>query len=288
MSVAGAIKELLAIAPLADSEHPYLLDKNVRPGALRVVPENADNLPDDSIIKIGKDRAQAKALRETNPERIVLTAGDLLLSAQDIDGHIWSAQTIQPGGAKYFVTGSRKENNFHVVDSKNQGLAALDATPVIVVAEGYATADTLSQALAYPVVAAFDSGNLSKVAQDLRDRYPDKPIIIAGDDDCHHEVATGNNPGKEKALEAAELVNGIAVLPIFAPGEQVTQKLSDFNDLANKSALGIEAVKRQVGSVVKKALEQARDQAKVEKLHSVHSGLEQNQQEKKQKRVLTR
>ncbi len=285
LSVATAIKALLEIAPLADSEHPYLLDKNARPGDLKLVPPNADNLPDGSIIKIGKDRAEAKVLREENPNSIVLTAGDLLLSAQDIDGQIWSAQTIQPGGAKYFVTGSRKENNFHVAGSKNQGLAALDSTPVLVVAEGYATADTLSQALTYPVVAAFDSGNLSKVAQDLRDRYPDKPIIIAGDDDCHQEVATGNNPGKEKALEAAALVNGIAVLPIFAPEEQVVQKLSDFNDLANKSMLGIEAVQRQVGSVVKKALGQARDQTKVEKLQI---RAKNNQQEKQQKRALAR
>jgi putative DNA primase/helicase len=60
----------------------------------------------------------------------------------------------------------------------------------------------------------------------------------------------GKNPGKDKALEAAHLVEGRAVFPVFAPDEQVLQKLTDFNDLANKSALGIEAVKRQVGSVV--------------------------------------
>ena len=66
LKVAESIKELLAIAPLADSEHPYLLDKNARPGDLRVVPENADALPADSMIKIGKDWKEAKALREEN------------------------------------------------------------------------------------------------------------------------------------------------------------------------------------------------------------------------------
>jgi phage/plasmid primase-like uncharacterized protein len=69
-----------------------------------------------------------------------------------------------------------------------------------VIAEGYATADTLSQALDYPVIAAFDSGNLPKVAQDLHEKYPHKPIIIAGDDDHHLESTLGKNPGKEKAL----------------------------------------------------------------------------------------
>lgn len=101
MKVAEAIKELLAIAPLADSEHPYLLDKNARPGDLRIVPENADALPADSMIKIGKDWKEAKALREENPGSIVLTAGDLLLPAEDINGQTWTVQTIQPGGAKF-------------------------------------------------------------------------------------------------------------------------------------------------------------------------------------------
>ncbi len=281
IKVADAIQQLLTIAPAADSEHPYLKDKHARPGDLRIIPENADTLPAGSIIKIGKDRADAKALREANPDSIVLTAGDLLLPAQDIDGQIWSVQTIQPGGAKFFATGSKKESNFYVVDGKNQGVAALDTAPAIVIAEGYATADTLSTALDCPIVAAFDSGNLPKVAQALHEKYPQKSIIIAGDDDSIQESINGKNPGKEKALEAAALVNGIAVLPIFAPGEQVSQKLSDFNDLANKSSLGIEAVKRQVGSVIKKALEQA-------KTEKFQVQAEQNQQEKQQKRELAR
>jgi putative DNA primase/helicase len=169
-------------------------------------------------------------------QTVVLTAGDLLLAAQDIHGQIWSVQTIQPSGAKLFAAGSKKENNFHVVGGESQGLTALDAAPAIVIAEGYATADTLSQALGYPVIAAFDSGNLPKVAKDLHEKYPHKPIIIAGDDDHHLESTLGKNPGKEKALEAAALVNGSAVFPVFAPSERDSKKLNDFNDLANKSA----------------------------------------------------
>ena len=89
----------------------------------------------------------------------------------------------------------------------------LDAVTAIVIAEGYATADTLSQALSCPVVAAFDSGNLLKVAQVLQNKYPQKPIVIAGDDDLTQESINGKNPGKEKAMEAAQLVNG-AVVPV--------------------------------------------------------------------------
>jgi len=285
IKVADALQELLVIAHAADSDHPYLLDKHARPGDLRIVPQNADDLPHDSIIKIGQNWQEVKALREEYPDSIVLTAGDLLLSAQDVHGQIWSVQTIQASGAKLFAAGSRKENNFHIVGNNGQGLeAAINTAPVIVIAEGYATADTLSQALDYPVIASFDSGNLPKVAKDLHDKYPHKSIIIAGDDDHHLESTLGKNPGKEKALEAAALVDGVAVFPVFAPNEQVSKKFNDFNDLANKSSLGIDAVKRQVGSVVEKVSQQA----KLTCLAKLQTRVEPKQQEIKQKRALVR
>jgi len=285
IKVADAIQQLLTIAPAADSEHPYLKEKHARPGDLRIVPQNVHDLPTDSIIKIGQNWQEVRLLREENPDNIVLTAGDLLLAVQDINGQIWSVQTIQPSGAKLFAAGSKKENNFHVAGNNSQGLdATISTVPAIVIAEGYATADTLSQALNCPVIAAFDSGNLPKVAKDLHDKYPHKPIVIAGDDDHHLESTLGKNPGKEKALEAAALVNGVAVFPVFAPGEQASKKLNDFNDLANKSILGIEAVKRQVGSVVEKVSQQAKQGS----LLKLQGPIEPKQQEIKQKRALVK
>lgn len=273
--VADAIKVLLAMAPVASSEHPYLQSKNARPDGLKRVPDDAAGLPNNSIIKIGKNRREAKQLREDNPESIVLTAGDLLLPMQDIHNDIWSVQTIQPNGTKYFATGSKKEGNFYVVNGANN-IGALETIPAIVIAEGYATADTLSQALGQPVVAAFDSGNLSKVATELHDKYPGKPIIVAGDDDHVQEAKKSKNPGKEKAQEAAALVDGVAVLPIFAPGEKVTLGLSDFNDLGNRSKLGCSAVKRQVQPLIDKAIveakrQQIQDQIKTKKIKRVVS-----------------
>ena len=76
----------------------------------------------------------------------------------------------------------------------------------------------------------------------------------------------------------------MAVFPVFAPSERDSKKLNDFNDLANKSALGIEAVKRQVGSVVEKVSQQAK-QASLLKLQT---SIEPKQQEFKQKRALAR
>ena len=45
------------------------------------------------------------------------------------------------------------------------------------------------------------------------------------------------------------------MFPVFALNEQTSQKLSDFNDLANKSALGMQAVKRQVDAAIEKAIQ---------------------------------
>jgi putative DNA primase/helicase len=282
LKIAKAVNALLVVAPLANANHPYLRAKQARPGNLRIVPPHTDGLPEDAMIKIGQDLQQSKQLRDEFPDSIVLTAGDLLLSLQDIDGQIWSGQTIQASGAKYFLPGSKKENSFHVVGDSVHGVGAMRHVPVIVIAEGYATADTLSQVLGYPTISAFDSGNLPKVAQDLRSKFPDKPIVIAGDDDRYLEMTNGKNTGREKALEAAKLVNGTVVFPTFAPSEQELQKLSDFNDLANKSVLGVDAVKRQVLSVVEKVSQLA-------KVDELQARIEHKQQQViKQKRAVTR
>ena len=60
----------------------------------------------------------------------------------------------------------------------------------------------------------------------MGERWPDKAIVIAGDDDHRLE----SNPGREKALAAAEAVAGIAIFPNFS-AEQRAQGFTDFNDL---------------------------------------------------------
>lgn len=237
------------------------------------------------------------------------------IPATDENGKQWTMQYIQEDGTKRFAKESRKEGCFHAIG----GLDAIAAAPAIVIGEGYATAASVSQALGYGTVAAFDSGNLEAVAKVLHEKYPDKPIVIAGDDDRHLESTQGINPGKVKALAAAKAVGGKAIFPVFAPGEaaypkelppvtpqayrehlsavkaledvqtepdrvQLTEQQaaelkraqlsaeqlaalnamkrhSDFNDLANKSVLGIDGLERQVQAAVAKAIEkhQGRD-----------------------------
>ena len=156
-------------------------------------------------------------------------------------------QYILEDGTKRFAKDSKNEGNFHALG----GLEKLDRAPVIVIAEGYATAASIKEATNLPtVVCAFDAGNLKSVAESIREKYPDTPIVIAGDDDKHQEMTKGINPGKEKAELAAKAVNGTFILPVFAPDEQSQspRKYSDFNDLAQKSLLGVEGVKRQINA----------------------------------------
>ncbi|MFL6633918.1 MAG: zincin-like metallopeptidase domain-containing protein [Massilia sp.] len=198
------------------------------------------------------------------------------LPAIDANGKQWTMQYVGEDGTKRFAKDSRKEGCFHVI---GQGLDELANAPAIVIAEGYATAATLRQTLGYATVSAFDSGNLAPVAQALHGKYPDKPVVVACDDDRHLELTQGVNPGRTKGEEAARLVGGTALIPIFAPGENAypagldpmtpdlfrkhqctgsalneeqlaalerMKQFTDFNDLANRSMLGRDGIERQV------------------------------------------
>ena len=175
------------------------------------------------------------------PRRGVFLATDgktTCIPAVDADGKLWSMQYIQEDGTKRFAKNSRKEGCFHPVG----GMDALRTAPAIVIAEGYATAGSISDAIGHATVAAFDSGNLMAVATALKDKYPDKAVIIAGDDDLHllNHPKVRANPGREKAEKAAQAVGGKAVFPVFAPGEREKDMagFTDFNDLSQKSNIG--------------------------------------------------
>ena len=173
--------------------------------------------------------------------------GDVLVPGYDVDGKLWTIQYIKEDGTKRFAKDSRKHGCFHVVGAANaaDGLQKLATSPVIAIAEGYATAATVAKYGHVPAVAAFDSGNLLAVATALHERWPDKGIMIAGDDD--HKLE--NNPGRMKALEAALAVHGLVVFP-NSTAEQREKGMTDFNDLALENA---RLAKRQLEEAVWRA-----------------------------------
>ena len=197
----------------------------------------------------------------------------------DVRGKQWTMQKIAADGTKRFAKDSRREGCFHVIG----GMPALAQTPALVISEGYATASSLSRALGFATVAAFDAGNLMHAATALHKRFPDKPVVIAGDDDRHPELTHGKNRGRMKAQEAAAATGGHLLLPIFAPGEgsyltglapvtpekyrahqrtgiglsktqlaalEQMKRHTDFNDLATRSRLGKDAIDRQARAFV--------------------------------------
>ena len=157
------------------------------------------------------------------------------------------------------------------------------------------------------------------MAQALHQKFPDKPVVIAGDDDRHLEVTQGANPGRTKAEEAAKLVGGKLLMPIFAPGENsypanlepVTpdkyrehqrtgkalsdeqtaalaqmKQFTDFNDLANKSVLGSEGIDRQVRSLVESVIEKHQAaQAQSEQQEQDRGATVESEKEKKAQQV---
>jgi phage/plasmid primase-like uncharacterized protein len=143
-----------------------------------------------------------------------------------------------------------------------EGLQKLGNSPVIAIAEGYATAAMVVKYGDVPAVAAFDSGNLLAVATALHERWPDKGIMIAGDDD--HKLE--NNPGRVKALEAAAAVDGVAIFPELS-AEQREQGMTDFNDLGQAQP---EVASRQLVATVN-ARREGRTIRKAEKFRASDS-----------------
>jgi phage/plasmid primase-like uncharacterized protein len=117
----------------------------------------------------------------------------------------------------------------------------------IVIAEGYATGATIYETTGYPVIVAFNAGNLEAVAKNVAKKYPGREIIIAGDDDLKTEKKIGKNTGVIDARKAAAAINALAVFPPFDRDEEGIEP-SDWNDLAalrGKDTLG-EIFKQEV------------------------------------------
>ena len=172
--------------------------------------------------------------------------GWLLVPLVDGAGRLWNVQRIAPsapangGPSKLFLKGGRKSGLWHV-------LGHLPGAAVVLVAEGYATAASLHQATGWPVVVAFDAGNLLHVAQAVRALLPAALLAVCGDDDSATQARTGRNPGREKAEAAAQAVQGLAVFPRWPEGRPAGDG-KDFNDL--HQAAGLQAVQTCVQAAV--------------------------------------
>lgn len=147
-----------------------------------------------------------------------------IIPLRDIDGELRGYQILNADGSKVFAKGIKLKGLFHqLTDLK-------DNVP-IGIAEGYVTAATCYERLPMPMVAAFTGDNMEHVAEALKKRYPNSPLVIFADNDKH----LARNKGMlsaEKALKKAN-GNGIILKPIFYNTPE-HRSYSDWNDLVRE------------------------------------------------------
>ncbi len=175
--------------------------------------------------------------------------GNLLVPVYDPDVEIVNLQYINANGDKWFVAGGRAAGCFFTITDEVKDQER------IIIAEGFATAATLHEAVRCETVVAFNAGNLTNVATlvrrdfnamddelwrarvkldagggrvaERRQKQHDPEIIIAVDDDWK----TADNPGFFKGLQAARAANAKIARPWFLLEAREDQE-TDFNDLA--------------------------------------------------------
>ena len=179
--------------------------------------------------------------------------GATVVPLSDIDGNVKTMQTILPTGTKMFEKGGELKGSMHVINADNLA----DAKGGIVVCEGFATGATIREATNghFGVVCAMTSHNLLDVAKAVSKKYPDKPLIIAGDNDRFN---VNGNVGRLTAEAVAKELGAKVVIPEF----QENDRGSDFNDL--KKSEGLDKVKEVFRQVLQKKQE-TKQEEKVEK-----------------------
>nr|WP_246118679.1 toprim domain-containing protein [Azomonas agilis] len=151
--------------------------------------------------------------------------GNTLLVPLIHNGQLVNLQFIQPDGCKRFLSGGQVKGCY-------SPLGQIQAHKPMYLCEGRITGHALHQHTQCPVACAMNAGNLLPAGQHLKAKYPDLELVIAGDDDR----LTEGNPGRTKALEAANQLGCSAVFPAWPAGAPVS--LTDFNDLSRWMAGG--------------------------------------------------
>ena len=175
--------------------------------------------------------------------------GAVLVPMKTVRG-IVGLQVIHPAkqengrDKQYWPYGMEKQGAYHLV-----GPMPEPGEPILV-CEGYATGVSLHMATSCCVAIAFDAGNLLLVGKAMRQEYPACQLIFCADDDwktMRADKVTRWNVGVEKADNAATILGGQFVVPVFALERD--DKWTDWNDL--HCSEGLDAVRRQVMAVVK-------------------------------------
>ena len=138
----------------------------------------------------------------------------LLIPGRDGRGKLWSVTRVYRDGnswVKRWLKGTTSKGLMHWIGRP---------TDTIILCEGYATGASLFERHDLHTVVGFSSCNLVKAATTLRECFPDKKIIVAGD---------LGEAGEKAALAAAKACSGKFTLPKFPEGAAG----NDWNDFYN-------------------------------------------------------
>ena len=203
---------------------------------------------------------KSKGLDRCDPAIRIGEHGELYIPIVNIKCQLRSAQRIFFTGNKRYCKSTSQKDNFFVAAPTGRELRDFwkDEPNQIFLTEGYATAQTISDALNHYTITAFDAHNLVSVGAKIREKYPNATLVFCADNDRHGAW----NKGVALATEAAEKVNGILVIPQF-PSNHDTG--TDFNDLYmyhGGAENGLTAVRNQITAQI-----------------TVHKNRDKNQQE---------
>ena len=118
-----------------------------------------------------------------------------------INGKLSSLQFIAANGDKRFLPGGQKRGGYFVA-------GALAGSGYVAIVEGLATGLSIREATGWPVVVAFDAGNLYAVGEAIQYRHPALTLVFCADND----IGTPGNPGLAAAKHAAEKLGGVLAL----------------------------------------------------------------------------
>ena len=190
-----------------------------RDQAYAVAAKEAQVLFDNAVPVVSHDYLTNKGIK---PNMARMFGGKLLIPVYGSDGEIQSVQAIFSDGAKRFHSGGKMAGGHCWIGDPSQ-------SETLLVAEGFATADSLNEATGYAVCIAFSAGNLKTITQMIASQYIGKKIVICADNDS-------SGVGMSKAKECGVDI----VLPTIN---------GDFNDMM--SELGIDAVRETIFGKVK-------------------------------------
>ncbi len=198
------------------------------------------------LLKKGIQSHGAKVYRGSLTIRGMDCNGALMIPVT-LNKKITSLQFINADGEKRFMFGGEKGGYL---------IGKIESDKPICIVEGFATGASIREATSYPVIVAFDAGNLRKLAEALRTSKQNALIVLCADDD---ESGTG----QRKATEAAQAVCGLIAMPDF--GTNRPKDVSDFNDMMKLS--GLDAVKLMIDAA--KPVNQPPDATGCSSLHSI-------------------